>query len=251
MSWYLTIPKPLEGQESQERDESRRSETPQDTAGNWGGLARVVPADSDAHGPSGRLGWLPGVTRGPDAVQTLSSSLLLLCAALLLLVLWIRPSGNNYSVSWTNRTLGGASHWAERFGSPGSSASLAASGGVHLNSGTGVHGDSNANGTGQGPRRNPRRAARVGTGSGIMPTPVVNTPDPLECKIMYWNIHHEFTLKLTDSGFQQILSAYDIGMATVPVFTGVTGAVSGMPSRAVKASLDPMRVTGTGSRLRP
>ncbi|KAJ7182174.1 hypothetical protein C8R46DRAFT_1314239 [Mycena filopes] len=87
------------------------------TAGNWGGLARVVPADSDAHGPSGRLGWLPGVTRGPDAVQTLSSSLLLLCAALLLLVLWIRPSGNNYSVSWTNRTLGGASHWAERFGS--------------------------------------------------------------------------------------------------------------------------------------
>ncbi|KAJ7182173.1 hypothetical protein C8R46DRAFT_1027974 [Mycena filopes] len=68
----------------------------------------------------------------------------------------------------------------------------------------------NTNGTGQGPRRNPRRAARVGTGSGIMPTPVVNTPDPLECKIMYWNIHHEFTLKLTDSGFQQILSAYDI-----------------------------------------
>ncbi|KAJ7181873.1 hypothetical protein C8R46DRAFT_1186817 [Mycena filopes] len=42
-----------------------------------------------------------------------------------------------------------------------------------------------------------------------------------------------------------------LGMATVPVFTGVTGAVSGMPSRAVKASLDPMRVTGTGSRLRP
>ncbi|KAJ7780494.1 hypothetical protein B0H14DRAFT_2631073 [Mycena olivaceomarginata] len=35
-------------------------------------------------------------------------------------------------------------------------------------------------------------------------------------KIMYWNIYHGFTLKLTDSEFHDVLSEYDIMLPRKP-----------------------------------
>ncbi|KAJ7320689.1 hypothetical protein DFH08DRAFT_1034415 [Mycena albidolilacea] len=58
------------------------------------------------------------------------------------------------------------------------------------------------------PWRNTR--TRISTSSSITTTAPDAVPTPGELNIMYWNIYHEFTLKLTSNEFHDILKPYDI-----------------------------------------
>ncbi|KAJ7913099.1 hypothetical protein B0H13DRAFT_1874165 [Mycena leptocephala] len=191
-----------------------------------------VPAGHQAHGPS--LGWLPDVFRGAslgsfgvEAVQTLLPAML--PPILFLLIICALGGAWKWELSKSPslyRQIPGIIFSARPFASLASPVSspppeysyapnlldgIAEGYARSVATGSRRNGSSNncaRPGSGSSTSRN--RRSRQSHGDQDSPLPRrARTTNP-SVNVMYWNIFHDFTLKLTSLEFQSLLTTYDI-----------------------------------------